>query len=363
MDEEAREPQPLARLTFNASAVREYFGDETKGVRLRIEQRLVTFHSVKIKRGADVLAIERRPRGVTLDVDPTELLARRLMQRLFKAGLTEEQPHFVLEPAARGWFSIDHLGDEPPPQRAAVMTVSDFEPPPLPVDMTLWRRFLRTISANKAVDEETWLDVRRMVLGAQQVMDRPQRGRASQARTLATQLTNGVARNAQKLLDWAEAQPEFTSQVVHLLKRIGVEIEGEPEAPEEAVEAAGGHEEPEVEQEVVEEPPPPRKRPARRKRAAKPKPESPGDGEPEPLADLWQDWGAEAGPREVAPDTVWVEEVEVTVEETTGEADPEDQTNQHEDDPQEGQHHEGDQDHDDEDQPPGTGEQPDTDHE
>src|SRR6476660_6640963 len=122
------EPESLARLTFNAAATREVFADEAKGLRLRIERGKVSFRSATVRRGVDVIAIERRARGVTVPVDQGH---RALLQRLFRAGLSEDRPFFTLEPMPRGWFGIIHYPETEHPPRLPMLTVSGFQPPPV----------------------------------------------------------------------------------------------------------------------------------------------------------------------------------------------------------------------------------------
>ena len=231
----------LARLTFNAAAMRDYIGDDAQGVRLRIERSEVAFRPAKSLRGVDVIAIERRPRGTTVDIG-RGMLPRRLMQRLFKAGLTENQPYFVVGPVARGWFGIEHVPDQQAPPRQPLMVVSDFDMPPSTIDLTLWQRFMRLVTAGRTIPDETWKPVAEMVRSAEQVVTR--KGRRTQEKDAAERLIGGIARNAQKLLYWSERQPEYAAEVTGLMTRLGIEMEteaatetvAEEEPPEEPAE-------------------------------------------------------------------------------------------------------------------------------
>src|SRR5882672_6244445 len=118
----------MTRLTFNTAAAREYFeSDRLNWLRLRIERGVVTLRPAANSRGDDeVIHIERRPRGIVAEIEEGRF-SKRLMQRLFRAGLSDEQPYFLLAPAPYGWIGIDHLPGMKPPQRQAVLVVSSFE--------------------------------------------------------------------------------------------------------------------------------------------------------------------------------------------------------------------------------------------
>ena len=279
----------LARLTFNAAAMRDYIGEEAKGVRVKIERGVVTLRPAKTVRGVDVIAIERRPRGTLADIG-RGVFPRRLIQSLFKAGLSETRPYFVLGTAGRGWLGIEHLPDQQPPPRHALMVVSDFDTPakapakapakrasPGTIDLLLWQKFLRALTAERVIPEETWTAVYGMIQSAEEIAARKIRGRQSQERVAAERLLAGVVRHNDKLLAWAERQQEFADDVLALLPRLGVEmtIEGaeEPPEPEAALETQEAQELPE---EAPEAAPPvevrPR-RPRRKSRAFMPAPE------------------------------------------------------------------------------------------
>ena len=83
-----QDSEALAKLTFNSTATKEVFTEAARGLRLRIERGTVTFRAAQ-RRGDDVIAIERQKRGVMVPVTPGQ---KRLLERLYKAGLTEEQP-------------------------------------------------------------------------------------------------------------------------------------------------------------------------------------------------------------------------------------------------------------------------------
>jgi hypothetical protein len=152
------------------------------------------------------------------------------MQRLFRAGLTQEQPYFLVEPVARGWYGIQHLPSDHPPQRQAIMVVSEFDPPPIPVDMPLWQRFRRALNTQKAIDPEQWQQIHRMVLSAVRLVARPQRGgRVSAERQAAQRLLTAVEHNESLLMGWAQQEPEVVAEVRDML----VQVTGhEPEEPE-----------------------------------------------------------------------------------------------------------------------------------
>ena len=273
----------LARLTFNATAMREYIGDDAKGVRLKIERNAVTFRPANSLRGVDVIAIERRPRGTIAEL-ARGMLSRRLLQRLFKAGLNAKQPYFVLEPVGRGWFGIDHLSDQQAPIKQPLMVVSDFVPPPTAIDMTAWQRFLRLVTAGRSpIPEETWKSIDQMVRSAEQIVAR--KGRRTQERDAAERLLGGVERNAPKLLAWGDRQPEYATAVTDLLTRLGIEL---PEAPaaEVAVEVEAIEEAPEQE---APEPPPevPQAREAPPRRARR---KSRGFRSPDPVPAEPESW-------------------------------------------------------------------------
>lgn len=221
---EMKETQTLARLTFNTAAARQLFDESTKGIRLRIEHGVVGFRPSASLRGTDVIALERRPRrGVYVDIISGQE-SKKLMGRLFRAGLTEEEPYFSLEPQTRGWFGIDHVADQPDP-RHPMMTVSEFEQPPPPVDLFAWRRFMRLLSNQKRVDADLWNLIRRMVRGAAQVTAKPHRGRVSQARLDAETLTKAAGKSGLQLRALSERQPEYDSDVTALLVDLGIEDE------------------------------------------------------------------------------------------------------------------------------------------
>lgn len=221
---EVKEMQTLARLTFNPAAMRQLFDESTKGVRLRIEHGVVGFRPSATLRGADVVAIERRPRrGAYMDIISGQD-SKKLMTRLFRAGLTEEQPYFSLEPQARGWFVVGHIVEQPDP-RQPLMVVSEFETPPPPVDLLVWRRFLRAITTGKTVEVALWTLIRRMIRGAVQMTAKPQRGRLSQARLDAESLVKAAGKNGLSLRTFAERQPEYDNDVMVLLTDLGIEDE------------------------------------------------------------------------------------------------------------------------------------------
>lgn len=227
---EVKETQTLARLTFNPAAMRQLFDESTKGVRLRIEHGVVGFRPSASVRGADVILLERRHRrGVDVDIVSGQD-AKKLMTRLFRAGLTEDQPYFSLEPQARGWFGIAHVVEQPDP-RQPLLLVSDFESPPPPVDLFEWRRFMRIVNSGKAVDADLWAMIRRMVRGAVQVTAKPQRGRLSQIRLDAEALVKAAAKNGLSLLALAQRQPDYASDVTALLADLGIEDDVEREPP------------------------------------------------------------------------------------------------------------------------------------
>jgi len=213
------EPDSLAKLSFNAAATREVFADEAKGLRLRIERGKVAFRSATARRGADVIAIERRARGVTVPVDHSH---KQLLQRLFRAGLSEERPFFTLEPMPRGWFGILHYPEAEHPPRQPMLTVSGFQPPPTAVDMIAWRRFQRILASDRPIDDALWQETRKMILGAVTTTTRPARGRPSGDRLAASRLLDIVKRNMAQFIDWGNRQPEFLPEVNDLLTKVGV---------------------------------------------------------------------------------------------------------------------------------------------
>lgn len=222
----------LARLTFNAVATREFFGDRSKGVKLRIEGRVLTFHSSNTATGAEVIAIERKPRGLVADV-PDDRLSRQVMQRLFRAGLTEDRPYFVLEATSRGWFGVEHVPEGAPPQRQSIMVVSHFDPPPVPIDMAVWTKFRRTLAANRSIDETLWNDLRAMLRSAIQQTRKPQRGRVSEKRALAEKLLGAFRRSLGLVVEWRDRQPEHAPDITAMLKELGIKpSEVEHLAPE-----------------------------------------------------------------------------------------------------------------------------------
>ena len=207
----------LARLTFNAVATRAFFTDRTKGVRLRIESGVVAFRPVVARRGEDILALERRPRGVIAEVarDP---LTRRLMRRLFKAGLSESQPYFKLEESTpRGWFSLNHHPADLPPQRQPLMVVSDFEPPLVTIDMGLWRRLQRAMASTQPVAMPLWQDFMEMFHSAVRMTERTTRGRKSSERIEAERLLAIIEQNVSEFHSLAAHQPEVADDVASLL--------------------------------------------------------------------------------------------------------------------------------------------------
>lgn len=217
------EHETVARLTFNTAAAHQYFDSDSQGIRLRIERGVVTFRAMRSVRGADVIAIERRPKkGIFADIKPDAEFAKLLMRRLFRAGLTEDKPYFALAPEPRGWFGVDHLSEPAAPPGQAIMVVSDFEPPPVPVDMALWQKFRRALMNERPIDEGLWTPVRRMIRSAKQITARPQRGRLSQERILATKLVTAVEKNAILIQVWGDRQPEFGNEVVTLFDEIGI---------------------------------------------------------------------------------------------------------------------------------------------
>ena len=134
----------------------------------------------------------------------------------------------MLEPAGRGWFGIDHVPAQTTPLGQPLMVVTNFQAPPTAIDMPAWQKFLRIVSANRPVSDETWKPVEQMVRSAEQIVAR--KGRRTQERDLAQRLLAGVERNANKLLAWTERQPEYGDVVIALLTRLGIEITEEDEA-------------------------------------------------------------------------------------------------------------------------------------
>jgi hypothetical protein len=231
----------MARLTFNTAASREYFESERLNwLRLRIERGVVTLRPAANSRGDDtVIRIERRPRGIVAEIDD-ERFSKRLMQRLVRAGLTEDQPYFLLAPASYGWIGIDHLPGMKPPQRQAIMVVSNFDETETTVqvvtrpaadvfDFSRWQRFLRGVNAGRAVDALGWDEIEQMIREAAFLIGRPRRGRESRARVSATKLMNAVKRRAPTLVEWEEQHPELGRQVSNLLVDVGIALP-EPEA-------------------------------------------------------------------------------------------------------------------------------------
>jgi len=207
----------LARLTFNALATRAFFTDRTNGVRLRIEAGVVAFRPVIARRGVDILTIERRTRGVVADV-PRDALTRRLMTRLFKAGLSDDQPYFTLQPSTpRGWFSLDHHPAEQPPQRLPLMVVTEFDPPPIAIDMGLWRRLQRALAGPKPVSPTLWQDFMTMFHSAVRMTERSTRGRKSSERIQAEKLLVTIERSVGDFQTLAINQPELAEDVASLL--------------------------------------------------------------------------------------------------------------------------------------------------
>ncbi len=214
------ETEMLATLTFNTLATREMFTERAKGLQLHIERGVVTLRSASRAYGDDIIAIERRPRGV---VAPVNTVHRRLLQRLFKAGLTAEQPYFVLEPISGKWVGIAHYPFDHPPQGQLVLAVSNFEPPPVAMEMPLWQRFHRVLSKERRIDESLWQPLYRMILSAVAITARPQRGPIGMQRVTAGKLLGLVRRNAAHLQRLAERQPELARNVAELLTKVGVE--------------------------------------------------------------------------------------------------------------------------------------------
>jgi hypothetical protein len=182
---------------------------------------------VAARRGVDILTLVRRPRGFIAEVarDP---LTRRLMRRLFRAGLSENQPYFKLEESTpRGWFTLDHHPSDLPPQRQPLMVVSDFEPPPVVIDMALWRRLQRAMAGTAPIATPLWHDFIAMFHTAVRLTEHQTRGRRSSERVQADTLLANIEANAAEFQALALAQPEVADDIANLLFSITGESVGD----------------------------------------------------------------------------------------------------------------------------------------
>lgn len=202
----------LARLTFNAAAQGTYF-ESKQWLRMRIEGGTITLRPATSSRGADpAVELERRPRGGLVVDLPDDKFSNRILRWLVRAGLSENEPHFHLQPAAYGWIGLAHAEGEKT-LRTPMVTVSDFTMPEKPAaranhNIQRWQRFMRAI-AKHGPDEVGWPAIREMLLAAKEMTARRQRGRQSAARIEAEKLLASVGRRANQLMEWQDRHPEL----------------------------------------------------------------------------------------------------------------------------------------------------------
>lgn len=108
---------PVFRLTFNLPAQKYFFsGEEVSGLRIKIENQVVTFRAAVEPRGPDSVGFVARPRGgyeCQIDGDMAEELLSILMK---DASISE--PFFILNRNKTGWINIQHfVGNGLPPPK------------------------------------------------------------------------------------------------------------------------------------------------------------------------------------------------------------------------------------------------------
>lgn len=217
-----------ARLTFNALAGRMFFRSAHRGVDIQIERGKVLFHP---SNRINPFPLEHRSRGgITVDLLRKNSNADAIVSRLRRAGLTTEQPFFLVLPLEDGWFRLEHYPEEfapnepamrvwkfeeqeeekaPPPRKAPRKVMRQVAKPPQPEsDMQLWRQLRRRVR-NKSLSNDEWGQFQDEIRSARKAVDeRPvTRGRVPRRIEQARAILADFERLLPDLESWAKTRP------------------------------------------------------------------------------------------------------------------------------------------------------------